>query len=143
VVWKPTPTQQLAAHHTMRLLEAAGLPPGVINLVTGDGAAVSEVALPDQDFRRPALHRVDKTFKYLWRRIGENLDHYRSLPEDRRRGPAARTSAWRIRRRSPRRWPPRWSGARSSTRARSAPQRPAPYLPRSLWRAACVINSSR
>ena len=41
VVWKPSPTQQLAAHATMRLLEAAGLPPGVINLVTGDGQAVS------------------------------------------------------------------------------------------------------
>ena len=36
VVWKPSPTQQLAAHYTMRLLEAAGLPPGVINLVTGE-----------------------------------------------------------------------------------------------------------
>ncbi|MDQ3901892.1 MAG: aldehyde dehydrogenase family protein, partial [Actinomycetota bacterium] len=49
VVWKPTPTQQLAAHYTMRLLEAAGLPPGVINLVTGDGIPVSEVALADRD----------------------------------------------------------------------------------------------
>ena len=45
VVWKPSPTQQLAAHYTMALLEAAGLPPGVINLVTGDGQAVSRVAL--------------------------------------------------------------------------------------------------
>ena len=45
VVWKPSPTQQLAAHYMMRLLEAAGLPPGVINLVTGDGQAVSQVAL--------------------------------------------------------------------------------------------------
>src|SRR6202020_1875002 len=44
VVWKPSPTQQLAAHWTMRLLEAAGLPPGVINMVTGDGAAISDVA---------------------------------------------------------------------------------------------------
>ena len=41
VVWKPSPTQQLAAHHTMRLLEEAGLPAGVINMVTGDGLAVS------------------------------------------------------------------------------------------------------
>src|SRR5215472_12881089 len=49
VVWKPSPTQQLAAHVTMRLLEAAGLPPGVINLVTGDGQAVSTVALPHRD----------------------------------------------------------------------------------------------
>src|ERR1700721_3104943 len=45
VVWKPSPTQQLAAHYTMALLEAAGLPPGVINLVTGDGQAGSRVGL--------------------------------------------------------------------------------------------------
>ena len=38
VVWKPAPTQQLSAHYTMRLLEAAGLPPGVVNMVTGGGA---------------------------------------------------------------------------------------------------------
>ena len=56
VVWKPSPTQQLAAHYTMRLFEAAGLPPGVINLVTGDGAAVSEVALP-----HPALAGIHFT----------------------------------------------------------------------------------
>ncbi|HEY3647759.1 MAG TPA: aldehyde dehydrogenase family protein, partial [Streptosporangiaceae bacterium] len=49
VVWKPSPTQQLSAHYTMRLLEAAGLPPGVINLVTGDGQAVSRVALTHPD----------------------------------------------------------------------------------------------
>ena len=49
VVWKPSPTQELAAHLTMRLFEAAGLPAGVINLVTGDGTAVSEVALADPD----------------------------------------------------------------------------------------------
>src|SRR3954449_8946260 len=42
-IWKPAPTQQLAAHYTMRLLEEAGLPPGVINMVTGDGHAVSQV----------------------------------------------------------------------------------------------------
>ena len=49
VIWKPSPTQQLSAHFTMRLLEAAGLPSGVINLLTGDGIAVSEVALGDPD----------------------------------------------------------------------------------------------
>ena len=47
VVWKPSPTQALAAYLTMQLLEAAGLPPGVINLVLGDGPVVSEVALAD------------------------------------------------------------------------------------------------
>ena len=43
VIWKPSPTQQFAAHYTMPLLEEAGLPPGVINMLTGDGLAVSEV----------------------------------------------------------------------------------------------------
>jgi 1-pyrroline-5-carboxylate dehydrogenase len=80
VVWKPTPTQQLAAHHTMRLLTAAGLPPGVINLVTGDGAAVSEVALSDPNFAGLHFTGSTRTFKFLWRRIAENLDRYRSYP---------------------------------------------------------------
>ncbi|MGH3866106.1 MAG: L-glutamate gamma-semialdehyde dehydrogenase [Pseudonocardiaceae bacterium] len=80
VVWKPTPTQQLAAHHTMRLLEAAGLPPGVINLVTGDGAAVSEVALADPDFAGLHFTGSTATFKRLWRTIADHLDSYRSYP---------------------------------------------------------------
>ncbi|CAM3452713.1 L-glutamate gamma-semialdehyde dehydrogenase [Kibdelosporangium persicum] len=80
VVWKPSPTQSLAAHHTMRLLEAAGLPPGVINLVTGDGPAVSEVALSDPDFAGLHFTGSTRTFKYLWRTIAENLDTYRAYP---------------------------------------------------------------
>jgi 1-pyrroline-5-carboxylate dehydrogenase len=80
VVWKPSPTQQLAAHHTMRLLEAAGLPPGVINLVTGDGAAVSEVAMADPEFAGLHFTGSTKTFKYLWRTMAERLDTYRSYP---------------------------------------------------------------
>ena len=80
VVWKPTPTQQLAAHFTMWLLQAAGLPPGVINLVTGDGAAVSEVALADPDFAGLHFTGSAKTFKMLWRTIADHLDSYRGYP---------------------------------------------------------------
>ncbi|TDV52491.1 L-glutamate gamma-semialdehyde dehydrogenase [Actinophytocola oryzae] len=80
VVWKPSPTQQLAAHFTMRLLEAAGLPPGVINMVTGDGAAVSEVAMADPDFAGLHFTGSTKTFKHLWRLMADNLDTYRSYP---------------------------------------------------------------
>jgi 1-pyrroline-5-carboxylate dehydrogenase len=80
VVWKPTPSQQLAAHHTMRLLEAAGLPPGVINLVTGDGAAVSDVALADPDFAGLHFTGSTTTFTKLWRIIAGHLDSYRSYP---------------------------------------------------------------
>ncbi|GGS25744.1 L-glutamate gamma-semialdehyde dehydrogenase [Actinokineospora fastidiosa] len=80
VVWKPSPTQGLAAHYTMRLLEAAGLPPGVINLVTGDGKAVSEVAMTDPEFAGLHFTGSTATFKHLWRMIAENLDTYRSYP---------------------------------------------------------------
>ena len=80
VVWKPTPTQQLAAHHTMRMLEAAGLPPGVINVVTGDGRAVSEVALTDPGFGGLHFTGSAATFKKLWKTIGENLDAYGCYP---------------------------------------------------------------
>ena len=80
VVWKPSPTQQLAAHFTMQLLEAAGLPPGVVNMVTGDGAAVSEVALADRDFAGLHFTGSTATFKRLWRTMADNLDHYWSYP---------------------------------------------------------------
>jgi 1-pyrroline-5-carboxylate dehydrogenase len=80
VVWKPSPTQQLAAHYTMRLLEAAGLPPGVINLVTGDGQAVSEVALPHRDLAGIHFTGSTATFQHLWRTVGENIAGYRGYP---------------------------------------------------------------
>ncbi|MFI5719927.1 L-glutamate gamma-semialdehyde dehydrogenase [Nocardia sp. NPDC051750] len=80
VVWKPSPTQTLAAYYTMKLLEAAGLPPGVINMVTGDGKELSEVALTDP--RLGGIHFTGSapTFQYLWGQVGANLDRYRGYP---------------------------------------------------------------
>ncbi|PYC73957.1 1-pyrroline-5-carboxylate dehydrogenase [Streptomyces tateyamensis] len=80
VIWKPSPTQQFAAHYLMRLLEEAGLPKGVINMVTGDGLAVSEVAL-----KHPALAGIHftgstATFQHLWREVGNNIQNYRTYP---------------------------------------------------------------
>ncbi|HEY0485068.1 MAG TPA: L-glutamate gamma-semialdehyde dehydrogenase [Mycobacteriales bacterium] len=80
VIWKPSPTQQLAAHFTMRLLEAAGLPPGVVNLVTGSGAAVSEVALTDPDLAGVHFTGSTATFQHLWRTVGVNIGRYRGYP---------------------------------------------------------------
>jgi 1-pyrroline-5-carboxylate dehydrogenase len=80
VLWKPAPTQQLAAHFTMRLLEEAGLPPGVVNLVTGDGRAVSEVALTDPDLAGIHFTGSTATFGSLWRAVAENLSSYRAYP---------------------------------------------------------------
>ncbi|MDG4763946.1 L-glutamate gamma-semialdehyde dehydrogenase [Solwaraspora sp. WMMD406] len=80
VVWKPSPTQQFAAYFTMRLFEAAGLPPGVINMVTGDGVAVSEVALADRDLAGIHFTGSTRVFQHLWRTVGNNVDRYRSYP---------------------------------------------------------------
>ena len=80
VLWKPAPTQQFAAHWTMRLLEEAGLPPGVINLLPGDGLAVSEVALADSGLAGIHFTGSTPTFHRLWRTVGENLGHYRTYP---------------------------------------------------------------
>ena len=80
VIWKPSPTQQFAAHFTMRLLEEAGLPAGVINMLPGDGIEVSEVAL-----RHPALAGIHftgstKTFQHLWQSVGAKIGGYRTYP---------------------------------------------------------------
>ena len=80
VVWKPSHTQQLSAHYLMRLLEAAGLPPGVINMVTGGGAAVSRVALPHRDLAGIHFTGSTGTFQHLWRGVGENIAGYRGYP---------------------------------------------------------------
>ncbi|HEV7933213.1 MAG TPA: L-glutamate gamma-semialdehyde dehydrogenase [Actinomadura sp.] len=80
VIWKPSPTQQFAAHFTMRLLEEAGLPPGVINLVTGDGQAVSNVALRHPELAGVHFTGSTATFQHLWRTVGENIAGYRSYP---------------------------------------------------------------
>ena len=80
VVWKPAPTQQFAAHHLMRLLEAAGLPDGVINMLPGDGVAVSDVVLADRDLA--GIHFTGSTpvFQHLWRTVGANIADYRTYP---------------------------------------------------------------
>ncbi|MCB0916304.1 MAG: L-glutamate gamma-semialdehyde dehydrogenase [Actinobacteria bacterium] len=80
VVWKPAPTQQFAAHYLMQILTEAGLPPGVINMVTGDGIAVSDVALASPDLA--GIHFTGSTpvFQMLWRSVGERIADYRSYP---------------------------------------------------------------
>ncbi|MEU6233715.1 L-glutamate gamma-semialdehyde dehydrogenase [Kitasatospora sp. NPDC047058] len=80
VLWKPSPTQQYSAHLLMQLLEEAGLPKGVINMVTGDGLDVSAVAL-----KHPALAGIHftgstATFQHLWREVGTNIAGYRTYP---------------------------------------------------------------
>ena len=80
VIWKPSPTQQFAAHFTMRILEAAGLPPGVINMLPGDGLEVSDVALRHPDLAGIHFTGSTRTFQHLWQTVGSNISRYRGYP---------------------------------------------------------------
>jgi 1-pyrroline-5-carboxylate dehydrogenase len=80
VVWKPSEKQAFAAHYLMKLLQAAGLPDGVINLVHGDGAMVTDVATDHPDF--PGLHFTGSldVLQGLRRKVGERITTYRNFP---------------------------------------------------------------
>jgi len=80
VVWKPAYSQQFSAHLLMRLLEEAGLPPGVLNMVTGHGVETSEVVLSDRDLAGIHFTGSTQVFQRLWRTVGENIASYRSYP---------------------------------------------------------------
>ncbi|MHB1328557.1 MAG: aldehyde dehydrogenase family protein, partial [Gemmatimonadales bacterium] len=80
VVWKTSTTQSLSAEITMRILEEAGMPPGVINLVTGHGKAISDVVLNDPGFG--GIHFTGSTgvFQGLWSQVGQNIHKYNTYP---------------------------------------------------------------
>ncbi|HYG93444.1 MAG TPA: L-glutamate gamma-semialdehyde dehydrogenase [Nocardioides sp.] len=80
VIWKPSPTQQLAATLTMELLAEAGMPPGVINMLPGDGLAVSDELLGNPDLAGIHFTGSTATFQRLWRTVGENIGGYRAYP---------------------------------------------------------------
>ena len=80
VVWKPSDTQVYSAEVIMEIFRAAGLPDGVINMVTCEGPVAGEVVFKNRDLA--GLHFTGSTgvFRHLWKTIGENLEHYRSYP---------------------------------------------------------------
>jgi 1-pyrroline-5-carboxylate dehydrogenase len=80
VVWKPASTAAYSAFFIMRLLQEAGLPDGVINLVYGPGAVIGDAALASE--RLAGVHFTGSTpvFHSMWRTIGANIDRYRNYP---------------------------------------------------------------
>lgn len=80
VVWKPSDTQMLSAYYTMKLLKEAGLPDGVINLVSADGPLFGKTVLPMKDLAGIHFTGSTATFQTLWRTVGENISHYRTYP---------------------------------------------------------------
>jgi 1-pyrroline-5-carboxylate dehydrogenase len=80
VVWKPASSAMLSAYYIMRLLEAAGLPPGVINFVPGDAVQISNQLLASRDLA--GIHFTGSTavFNGMWKKVGEDASRYRSYP---------------------------------------------------------------
>jgi 1-pyrroline-5-carboxylate dehydrogenase len=80
VVWKPAYTQVFAAQQFMRILEEAGVPAGVINLIYVDGPVLGKVCFSHRDFA--GLHFTGSTaaFNHIYKTIAQNLDHYRAYP---------------------------------------------------------------
>ena len=80
VVWKPASTAAVSAWYTLLLLEEAGLPPGVINLVHGSGAEIGDAALASPELAGVHFTGSTAVFQGMWRTVGERIDHYRSYP---------------------------------------------------------------
>ncbi len=80
VIWKPASSAMHSAYYLMRLLEAAGLPPGVINFVPGDAAEVSNVLLSHRDLAGVHFTGSTSVFNSMWRTIGANMDKYATYP---------------------------------------------------------------
>ena len=80
VVWKPSDHQMFSAKIIMDIFEEAGVPPGVINLISGDPVMISNIVLDHPQFA--GLHFTGSTevFKHLWQQIGNKLTHYRNYP---------------------------------------------------------------
>ncbi len=80
VVWKPASTAVYTAYYIMKLLEAAGLPPGVVNMVPGSGGQVGRPALTHPELAGVHFTGSTATFQSMWRTIGENISKYHAYP---------------------------------------------------------------
>ncbi len=80
ILWKPASTAAVSAYYTMKLLEEAGLPPGVVNLIYGRGADVGNPALAHPDLA--GIHFTGSTavFQNMWKTVGGNIEQYRNYP---------------------------------------------------------------
>jgi 1-pyrroline-5-carboxylate dehydrogenase len=80
VIWKPAASALLSGYYTYKVLEAAGLPPGVINFVPGDPEPISNVLLDSPDLAGVHFTGSTAVFNGMWKRIGQNVGRYRSYP---------------------------------------------------------------
>jgi 1-pyrroline-5-carboxylate dehydrogenase len=80
VIWKPASTAMVSAYYLMKLLEASGMPPGVINMVPGDAAMISDALLSHRDLAGVHFTGSTEVFNSMWKTIGANMARYRTYP---------------------------------------------------------------
>ncbi len=80
VIWKPSATAMLSSYYVMRLLEEAGLPPGVINMVPGDPVEISNILLSHRELAGVHFTGSTGVFNNMWKTIGSNMSQYASYP---------------------------------------------------------------
>ncbi len=80
VLWKPASSSVFSGYYLMKLFEAAGLPPGVINFIPGKGSQVGPNVMPHKDLA--GIHFTGSTavFQGMWKTVGENIANYKSYP---------------------------------------------------------------
>lgn len=80
IVWKPASSSMLSAYYVMRLFEAAGMPPGVINFVPGNAGPITDTVLASPNFG--GIHFTGSTavFNSMWKTVGANMSNYKTYP---------------------------------------------------------------
>ena len=80
IIWKPASSAMYSAYYLMKLYEAAGMPPGVINFVAGDSAMISKILLSHRELAGVHFTGSTEVFNSMWKTIGASMSTYRSYP---------------------------------------------------------------
>jgi 1-pyrroline-5-carboxylate dehydrogenase len=80
VIWKPAASAMLSGYYTLRVLEEAGLPPGVINFLPGDAVQITRTLLDSRELAGVHFTGSTAVFNSIWKKVGENIDKYRGYP---------------------------------------------------------------
>lgn len=81
VLWKPASSSLFSSYYIMKILEEAGLPPGVINMIPGDGGSVGDVVIKDSNLAGVHFTGSTGVFQTMWKQIGNNIEKYRAYPK--------------------------------------------------------------
>ena len=79
-IWKPASSAMLSAYHVMRVLEAAGMPPGVINFLPGSAGMITDSLLDSPDLAGIHFTGSTEVFQHMWKTVGANIAKYKSYP---------------------------------------------------------------